>query len=339
MILSMLNSLLAPAEEAAIPPPNDAIGGPWSMPVQASTFAADADNLYLFIVFLNVVSLVGVVAVMLYFAFKYKRRSAEQKTSSITHSGKVEFLWSAIPAAILLVLFAWGEVQWMNMAVPPEDSIDIRIKGQKWFWTAEYPNNPGVQLNNELIVPEGQPVRLTMTSEDVLHSFFIPAFRVKKDVIPGRYTTMWFEANRSGVYNLFCAEYCGDQHSGMIGVVKVLPPDQYEAALNEAGKIELKEGEGMADMGARIYKRKGCVACHSTDGSPSTGPTWKGLYGSQRSLTGGGSATADDNYIRKSILEPNAEVVEGFAPQMPSFQGQLDDEHITALIEYMKTLK
>lgn len=338
-MLSMLSLLFASAPAEDLPPPNDAPGGPWSMPVQASTFAEDTDNVYAFIVLLDAISFVGIIAAMVYFMYKYKRRSKDQKTSSITHSGKVEFLWSAVPAVLLVLIFLWGELGWMKQAVPPEDSIDIRIKGQKWFWTAEYPNNPGVQLNNELIVPVGEPVRLTMTSEDVLHSFFIPAFRVKKDAIPGRYTTMWFEASKPGRYNIFCAEYCGDQHSEMRGVVRALPPAEYEAALIEAGRLEAEDGETPAAFGARIFTRKGCNACHSTDGAPMTGPTWKGLYGSQRSFLDGSSATADDNYIRQSILDPNAQVVQGFTPQMPSFQGQLEDQHITALIEYMKTLK
>ena len=337
MTLGML-SFLAPVAENILPP-NDAPEGGWTMPTQASNFAASTDNLYLFIVALDVICFIGVMAVMGYFMWKYRRRSPDQKTSSITHNGKVEFLWSAIPAVLLIVVFLWGEIDWMRQSVPPEDAIDIRIKGQKWFWTAEYPNNPGVQLNNELIVPVGQPVRLTMTSEDVIHSFFVPAFRLKRDAVPGRYTNIWFEATVPGDYNMFCAEYCGDQHSMMIGVVHALPPDQYVAALEEAGRLEQDDGESMVDFGRRIYERKGCNACHSLDGTPLTGPSWQGLYGSTRSFQDGSTAAADDNYIRQSLMEPNAQVVAGFAPQMPSFQGQLEDEHVTALIEFIKTLK
>ncbi|RMG98026.1 MAG: cytochrome c oxidase subunit II [Deltaproteobacteria bacterium] len=338
MNLSTILLAMAPAEQAA-PPPNDAQGGPWSMPIQASTFAPETDAIYLFILVLSLISFVGIVGATLYFMKAYRRRSADQKTSSITHNGKVEFLWSAIPAVLLVVIFLWSEVAFMKQVVPPPDAIDIRVKGQKWFWTAEYPANPGVQLNNEIIVPVGVPVRVTLTSQDVIHSFFIPAFRVKRDAVPGRYTTVWFEATRPGRYNLFCAEYCGDQHSEMRGVVHVLPADEYEAALAEAGRLEQEEGESLAAFGERIYVRKGCNACHSTDGTTKTGPSWKGMYGAERTFADGSSGTVDDNYIRESILEPNAKVVSGFTPQMPSFQGQLNDDQITALIEFMKTLK
>ena len=178
-----------------------------------------------------------------------------------------------------------------------------------------------------------------MTSQDVIHSFYIPAFRVKRDTVPGRYTTIWFEATQVGEFNLYCAEYCGDQHSAMIGKVKVLEPELYEAYLIEAGKLEQDEGESAAAFGARIYSKRGCNACHSLDGSPKVGPTWKGLYGRQEN-TDKGSVTVEDNYIKESILEPNAQIVQGFeGVKMPSYKGQLDDKQITALVEFMKTLK
>lgn len=317
----------------------------WSMPTGASTFAESTDALYWFIVALDVLFFALVIGAMVYFMWKYRRKSKDQKTSSITHNGKIEFLWSAIPAILLVVVFIWGEVDFVKQSVPPSDALDVRVTGRKWYWTVEYPNYPGVILASNveqpvvtMIVPKDRPVRLTMTSQDVLHSFFVPAFRVKRDVVPGRYTQLWFEATRVGEFNLFCTEYCGDWHSKMTGVVKVMEPENFEAAIEEAGKLEKEETESDADFGKRIYSRRGCNACHSVEGKDGTGPAWNGMYG-KTEQTDKGPVEVDDDYIRRSILEPNAEIVAGYAAGMPSFQGQLEDEHIVALIEYMKTLK
>lgn len=334
------------AQTVPLPPVETAHS--WSMPTDASTFAEGTDALYLFIVALDLLFFVLVIGVMVYFMWKYRRRSEDQKTSSITHNGKIEFLWSAIPAVLLVVIFVWGEIDFVKQSIPPTDAVDIKVTGRKWYWTVEYPDYPGVILTSNvdepqltMIVPKDRPVELTMTSEDVIHSFFVPAFRVKRDVLPGRYTGLWFEATRVGEFNLFCTEYCGDMHSQMTGVVRVLEEDDFEAALAEAGKLEVREGESIADFGARIYTQRGCNACHSLDGSQGTGPTWKGIWGRQESLADGSTVTVDANYIKDSILEPNKQVVAGYEGiGMPSFQGQLDTEnHIPALIEFMKTLK
>jgi cytochrome c oxidase subunit 2 len=319
----------------------------WAMPTQASTFAESTDNLYFFITALSVFFFILIIGAMVYFMKKYARRSEDQKTSSITHNGKIEFLWSAIPAVLLVVIFAWGEIDWIKQTTPPSDAIDIRVTGQQWTWKVDYPDYPGVFLTSAMdeplvtmMVPKGKPVRLIMTSEDVLHSFFVPAFRVKKDLVPGRYTTLWFEATTVGEFNLFCAEYCGDRHSSMGGVVKVLEPEQFEAALREAAKLEQKPQESVKDFGGRIYKRRGCDACHKLDDSPGNGPSWKNLYGKKETLSGGEVITVDDDYIRESVLTPRAKVVAGFENvNMPSYQGQLDDKQITALIEFIKAQK
>jgi cytochrome c oxidase subunit 2 len=322
----------------------------WATLPQASTFAEGVDSLYLFIVALSVFFFVLVMGAMAYFMWKYRRQSADQKTSSITHNGKIEFLWSAIPAVLLVVIFIWGEIDFIKQTAPPTDAIDIRVTGQKWSWTVEYPDYPGKILTSNnvgprvtMIVPKGRPVRLTMTSRDVIHSFFIPAFRIKRDVVPGRYTNLWFEPTQVGEFNLFCAEYCGDQHSRMTGVIKVVEPELFESILEDYAKLEPNEGESPAEFGGRIYSIRGCNACHSIDGSPKVGPTWKGLWGKTESLTDGASVTIDgadgENYIKESILDPNAKVVSGFAPQMPPYAGQLSDQHIEALTAYIKTLK
>jgi cytochrome c oxidase subunit 2 len=320
--------------------------GPWDMPPGASTFAEGTDLLYLFITALSLFFFLLIIGVQGYFMWKYRRLTDDQKTSSVTHNGKIEFLWSAIPAVLLVVIFIWGEVDFLKQTVPPTDAVQLRVTGRQWNWTVDYPDYPGVSLvssteTNEiiLVVPKGKPVQLTMTSEDVIHDFFIPAFRVKRDVVPGRYTTLWFEASVVGEFNLYCAEYCGDQHSAMIGKVKVLEPELFEPYLLEKGKLKLDEGESMAAFGERIYRLRGCNACHSLDGSPKIGPTWEGLWGKSET-TDRGAVTVDDNYIKESILEPNAQIVQGFeGVKMPSFKGQLDDQQITALVEYIKTLE
>lgn len=319
---------------------------PWSTLPQASNFASGTDLLYLFIVGLSVFFFFLVMGIQGWFMWKYRRRSDDQKTSSITHNGKVEFLWSAIPAVLLVVIFVWGEVDFLKQTIPPADAIQVRVTGRQWFWTVDYPDYPGVTFasspnDNEItmVVPKGQPVQLTMTSEDVLHDFYIPAFRIKRDVVPGRYTTLWFEASQVGEFNLYCAEYCGDQHSAMIGRVKVLEPENFGAYLAEAGKLEQGEAESLASFGKRIYERRGCNACHSTDGSPKVGPSWKGLWGKSES-TDKGPVTVDGNYISESIYEPNARIVSGFeGVKMPSYKGQLDQKHIDALVKYIETLK
>lgn len=362
MILSMLMAPeVAPAAPAsaapaaqAIPPDIHTQGAnavwetvsPWATLPQASTFAEGTDLLYVFIVALSLFFFVLIMGVQGYFMWKYRRKSDDQKTSSITHNGKIEFLWSAIPAVLLVVIFVWGEVDFLKQTVPPGDAVQVRVTGRQWFWTVDYPDYPGVQLTSSvddnvvtLVIPKGKPVQLTMTSEDVIHDFFIPAFRVKRDVVPGRYTSLWFEATQVGEFNLYCAEYCGDQHSAMIGRVKVLEPELFEPYLRELGKLEQEEGEPMQEFGRRIYQRRGCNACHSLDGSPKVGPSWKGVWGKQET-TDKGSVAVDDNYIRESVLEPNAQIVSGFeGVKMPSYKGQLDDKQIAALIEFMKTLK
>ena len=316
---------------------------PWSLLPAASANAEALDTLYIFFWVLCGISLVIAIGAQIYLMVKYRMPAdgKHRKTSPLTHNGQLEFWWSAIPTVGFLVLFFWGEIDYMKQVTPPSDAIDVRVTGSKWFWTVDYPAVPGATLNNELIVPVGVPMRLTMTSTDVIHSFFVPVFRLKKDVVPGRYTVLWFEATKEGEYPLFCTEYCGDQHSGMIGKVFVVKAEEYEARLKEAARLEYDPTKGdksQADFGRRIYKRKACDSCHSLDGSAKTGPTWKGIYG-RTEQTNAGPVTVDDNYIRESILEPNKKVVQGYTPQMPSFAGQLDDKQITALIEFMKEQK
>ena len=212
---------------------------PWALLPAASSNAQELDDVYIFVTVLCAISFVILMGAQFYFMVKYKKpKSGHRKTSPITHSGKLEFWWSFIPAILMVVMFIWGETLYMKMSSPPDDAISIRVTAQKWFWTVEYPDTAGAVLTDEIIVPVGVPVRLTMTSNDVIHSFFIPAFRQKKDVLPNRYTTMWFEATKVGVYPLFCTEYCGDEHSSMIGTARVVTMDEFQVALEEAARFE-----------------------------------------------------------------------------------------------------
>jgi cytochrome c oxidase subunit 2 len=312
---------------------------PFSLLPAASTNAQELDDLFIFITALCAVSFVLVTGAQLFCMVKYRRPAeGHRKTSPITHRGKLEFCWSFIPALILIGVFVWGETLHMKMVTPPSDAINIRVTGQKWSWTFEYSDHPGAILTDALIVPKDVPVRLTLTSKDVIHSFFVPVFRQKKDAIPGRYTSLWFQATQVGTFPFFCTEYCGDQHSFMIGKVTVVERTEFDVLL-EPYDHEPHDVYSMAEFGARVFDRGGCAACHSIDGSAGTGPTLKGKYGAQELLSDGSTVTIDDDYIRESILEPNAKVVHGFTPQMPSFAGRFHDNAITGLIEYLKSLK
>lgn len=333
-----------PPEKLGTPKMSDS---PWELLPTASNHAASLDGLYVLLTVVSLIAFVGVIGAMVYFMVKYKKRSDSDKTSPLTHNGKLEFAWSAIPAVFLMVFFVWGEIDFVKLSAPPPDAIDIRVTGQKWYWTIEYPGRPVAatvevkdgEIAPLLIVPLGKPVRLTMTSKDVIHSFYIPAFRVKKDVIPGRYTNVWFEAIELGTFPVFCTEYCGDEHSSMLAVVKVVPPEEYDAAVLAATTLEQGEGETLEQFGEKVYKSFACNSCHNTDTTVKVGPAFGGLFGRTEKLTDGSTVTVDENYIRESIMEPNAKIVSGFTPQMPSFAGQINDEQMNALIAYIKSLK
>jgi cytochrome c oxidase subunit 2 len=333
-----------PPEKLGTPKMSDS---PWELLPTGSNHAASLDNLYLFLTAVCAVSFVLVIGAMVYFMWKYKKRGDDDKTSPLTHNGRLEFAWSAIPAVFLMLFFIWGELDFIKLSAPPADAIDIRVTGQKWYWTIEYPGRPVAStvevLDGEiaplLIVPLGQPVRLLMTSKDVLHSFYIPAFRVKKDVVPGRYSSVWFEPIIEGTFPVFCTEYCGDEHSSMLAVVKVVKPEEYEAAVIAATTLVQGEGQTLEAFGEKVYKSFACNSCHNTDTTVKVGPGFGGVFGKTETLTDGSAQTVDENYIRESIYTPNAKVVSGFTPQMPSFAGQINDDQMNAVIAYIKSLK
>jgi cytochrome c oxidase subunit 2 len=313
-------------------------GGTLFLPKQASTLAANQDALFYFIYYLCLFFFVLIVGLMIVFVVKgrHKGDGSPVKTSAVKGNHTLEVVWSVIPGILMVVIFGWGFKDWVKTVVTPANAIDVRVTGLKWAWSFDYVAS-GVN-SNRLVVPQGQPVRLTMSSKDVIHSFYVPAFRVKRDVLPGRYTVMWFEATELGEFSVLCTEYCGTSHSGMLSTVKVVPQEEYEQWLADGGDLG---GAGVppAELGAKLYEAKGCNACHSLDGSAKIGPSFKGLYERNGEFVDGKSYVADDTYIRQSILEPQAHIVKGYQPVMPSYQGQLNDKQIAAIIDYIKTLK
>ncbi len=300
------------------------------LPEQASTFASEVDLFFLFLVGLTVffTVLIGVLAAV--FMVKYRRRSEAEVPEQIEGAMLLEIAWTVIPFVIAMGIFAWGAKLYYEMYKEPKDSLEIFVTGKQWMWRAQHPD--GMREINELHIPVGRRVKLTMTSEDVIHSYYIPAFRTKADVLPGRYTMTWFEATKPGTYHLFCTEYCGTKHSGMIGTVTVLEPSAYQSWL--AGGTS--EGSP-ATNGQKLFASLACSTCHQ-DQNRGRGPTLAGLYGTPVKLDNGSSVIADDAYIRESILIPNAKLVAGYQAIMPTFQGQVSEEQIVQLIAYIKSI-
>jgi cytochrome c oxidase subunit 2 len=335
---------------------NEAFAG--TLPIQGTEIAAQWDTLYYFLVYLSIFFFVLVVGAMVYFAYKYRRQEG-RKPEYLTGSHLLEAIWVAVPTILLLIIFGWGYAVYRDMKQVPSDAYEVKVIGKQWLWTFVYDN--GTTTINELYVPVNKPVKLLMTSEDVLHGFFVPNFRVKQDVVPGMYTSIWFQATVPGKHQIFCTQYCGTSHSGMIAQVIALSDDQWKAWLKGkkiedvpvAGEEETavansetgKPTEGqlkqvsLADQGRKVYETKSCNTCHTVDGTTKIGPSWKGLFGSKVELTDGSTVTADENYIHESIVDPSAKIVKGFGPTMPTFKGVLNEQEISAVIAYIKTLK
>jgi cytochrome c oxidase subunit 2 len=298
-------------------------------PVQASTFAPDVDNLTIFLVAVSIFFTVLIFAAIFIFAIKYRRRS-EQELPATTHTGLVlEIVWSVIPFGLTMVMFTWGASIMFKMSRPPADAKQIYVVGKQWMWKVQHME--GRREINELHVPIGRPIKLTMTSEDVVHSFYIPAFRVKLDVVPGRYGELWFEPTRTGKFHLFCAEYCGTKHSGMIGWIHVMEPNDYQAWLSGAGE------QSLAQNGQKLFEELACSNCHKSDNTGRC-PNLTELFGKKVQLADGRTVTVDEAYIRESILTPGAKVVAGYQPIMPTFQGLVTEENVLQLIEYIKSI-
>jgi len=302
------------------------------LPENASNFAGDVDALYFTLVGISVFFTVLIAALEVYFAIKYRRRSPGEIPPKTATSYALETAWIAIPFLICLVIFVWGASLYYAIYSAPKEAMEIYVTAKQWMWRFQHVG--GQREINELHVPLGRRVKLTMTSEDVIHSFFVPAFRVKADVLPGqgRYRVVWFEPTKLGRYHLFCAEYCGMNHSGMIGWVDVMRPEEFQAWLSTGGA----EGS-MASSGQKLFQQLPCASCHKTDGSGRC-PVLEGLFGKQVQLQDGRTVTVDEDYIRESILDPKAKVAAGYEPIMPNFTGLVSEEQIAQLIAYIKSI-
>jgi cytochrome c oxidase subunit 2 len=301
------------------------------VPDQASTMAADVDRLYWFIVGVTAFFAILVCVLVVYFAVRYRTQDPLKVGSPITGSIPLELAWSVIPFLISVVIFAWAAQVFFDLSRPPDQTLEIYATGKRWMW--KFQHLDGKAEINELHVPLGRPVKVTFTSEDVLHSLFFPSFRVKADAIPGRYSTVWFNATKTGEWHIFCAEYCGTRHSGMIGTVTVMEPAAYQAWLSGAGG-----GGTLASRGERLFSELACNTCHLGDGS-GRGPSLFNKFGTQEQLANGSVVNVDESYVRESILTPQLKVVAGYQPVMPTFQGLLNEESVMALIEYVKSLQ
>ena len=299
-------------------------------PEQASTHAGAIDGLYLYLILVSIFFTVLIAALIIVFAVRYRRRHANERGADIHGSTALEVFWTAIPFGLAMVMFGWGAWLYFDVQKPPQNVMDIYVTGKQWMWRAQHPQ--GQREINDLHIPVGQPIRLTLASEDVIHSYYVPAFRTKSDVLPGRYTQMWFEATEAGEYHIFCAEYCGAKHSEMIGTLYALSPEDYEQWLTGA-----PAGETPVEAGAKLFEQQRCNTCHNKE-SGARGPNLEGRWGRRSALEGGGTILFDEDYVRQSILAPKTRVVAGFEPLMPTYEGQLSEEQILQLIAYLKSL-
>jgi cytochrome c oxidase subunit 2 len=299
-------------------------------PAEASTIAPWMDALYFFLLGMTLTGLFLVGVLVFGFSIRY-RKEKNPIATQIEGSTLLEATWTIIPLAIFLLTFVWGALLYFRIYDPPANAMNIYIVGKQWMWKAEHPG--GQHEINSLHVPTGRPIQLTMISVDVFHSFSIPDFRVKREVIPGRYTTVWFNATTPGTYHIFCTQYCGTQHSGMIGEVTVLTPDDYQKWLAQS-----TSGMSLAQNGERLFASMGCNACHSGNAA-ARGPNLAGVYGTKLTLTDGSQVQVNDAFLRDSILNPSQHVTAGFAPIMPTYQGQISEDGLIDLVEYIKNLQ
>ncbi len=332
-----------------------------SLPLQGTEIAARWDSLYNFLLYLSIFFFVLVLGAMLYFIASFKHRPGK-KTKYMTGNHLLEAVWIAVPTLLLMGIFVWGYSIYHSMTQAPADAYEIRVIGKQWLWTFQYDN--GKTTVNEVFVPVNHPVKFIMTSEDVLHSFFVPSFRIKQDVVPGMYSSIWFNATVPGKHQVFCTEYCGTSHSAMLAKVVVLTDDQWKAwnrnkklesipdAVQELAQVSQDQVHisaasvqsavvqtSLAQQGRVVHETKGCIACHSVDGTTKVGPTHKGLFGSKVELANGKTIVADENYIRNHIENPQSNTVKGFNPVMPTFKGLLTELEMNALIAYIKSIK
>jgi cytochrome c oxidase subunit II len=299
-------------------------------PSEASTTAARVDALFYFL--LSVCGAVGLLVafLLIYFCVKYRRRPGDGRPAKTESSDALEWFWTITPFCIFVVMFVWGAIVYVGAYRPPDDAVRVYGIGKQWMWKFQHPE--GQREINTLHLPLGRPIQILLTSEDVIHSFFVPEFRVHMDVLPNRYTSLWIEATRPGTYHLFCSQYCGTNHAGMIGTAVVMDPAAYESWLSYSADGSL------ATQGRQVFLKYRCISCHSAN-EHARAPVLEDLYGSNVRLTNGQTVVADETYIRTAILDPGVQLVEGWQNIMPTFRGQISEEEIYAFIAYLKSLK
>ncbi len=301
------------------------------VPESASTFSWKVDALYFYLSGVTLFFSLLIGTVLIFFVIRYRRRTPYEIPRPIAGSHKLETIWTVIPFVIAMTMFAWGARVYFDQYKPPDNAIEVYVVGKQWMWKLQHAT--GQREINELHIPVNRKIKLIMTTEDVIHDFFVPAFRTKADVVPGRYQTLWFEATKPGRYHLFCAEYCGMNHSGMTGSVIVMEPREFDDWLSgNTGNVT------PAAAGQQLYQTLGCASCHGANGEGGRGPTLEGIFGNVQQLESGGSVRVDEAYLRESITNPQAKLVAGFGPIMPTFQGQVSEDQLVQLIAYIKSL-
>ncbi|HKG80734.1 MAG TPA: cytochrome c oxidase subunit II [Pyrinomonadaceae bacterium] len=302
------------------------------VPDSASTFSWKVDALYFYLSGVTLFFTLLISGMLIFFVIRYRRRTPYEIPRPVAGSHKLETLWTVIPFVIAMTMFGWGARIYFEQYKPPANAIEVYVVGKQWMWKLQHAT--GQREINQLHVPVGRKIKLIMTSEDVIHDFFVPAFRTKADVVPGKYTTLWFEATKAGTYHLFCAEYCGMNHSGMTGSVIVMEPREFDNWLSgNTGSMT------PASAGQQLYQTLGCASCHGANGEGGRGPTLAGAFGKMTPLQSGESVRVDEVYIRESILNPQAKLVAGFGPIMPTFQGQVSEDQLVQLVAYIKSLQ
>jgi cytochrome c oxidase subunit 2 len=302
------------------------------VPDSASTMSWKVDAVYFYLSGVTLFFTLLISAILVFFVIRYRRRTPYEIPRPIAGSHKLETLWTVIPFLISMTIFGWAAKVYFDQSSPPKNAMEVYVVGKQWMWKIQH--STGQREINELHVPIGKKIKLIMTTEDVIHDFFVPAFRVKSDVVPGKYTTLWFEATKTGKFDFYCAEYCGMNHSGMIGSVVVMESREFDNWLS--GNTS---NTTPAVAGQQLFQTLGCVSCHGATGEGGRGPALSGLFGRETQLVGGQKITADEAYIRESILNPQAQLVDGFGPIMPTFQGQISEDQLVQLLAYIKSLQ
>ena len=302
------------------------------VPDSASSMSWKVDAVYFYLSGVTLFFTLLISAILIFFVIRYRRRTPYEIPRPVAGSHKLETLWTVIPFVIAMTIFGWSAKVYFEQYTPPQNAIEVYVVGKQWMWKIQH--STGQREINELHVPVGKKIKLIMATEDVIHDFFVPAFRMKADVVPGKFTTQWFEATKTGTYHLFCAEYCGMNHSGMIGSIIVMEPREFDNWLSGNTGTTTP-----AAAGQQLYQTLGCASCHGANGEGGRGPTLLGMFGKQTQLVGGQIIRADEPYIRESIMNPQAKLVEGFGPIMPTFQGQISEDQLVQLVAYIKSLQ